>query len=225
MQPLDQGIINSFKVKYRKTIVQEKLEAIEYGYGLPKLEVLDAIYKVGKAWRNVTAATIRNCFNKAGFHKFESDESDEPTAIEVDDEFTAIEAKCKELRAKYQNFNLDIFAYIDIDSNLKSRGEMTEEEIVAQTKSIIDEEKEEESDEEQDDSKTIITNRDACEHIEALRLYLTQQQSDTSAVMRKLNDLSDFVDERKSQTAKQTSISSFFSKKCSFNPFLLFFIQ
>ncbi len=90
---------------------------------------------------------------------------------------------------------------------------MTEEEIVAQTKSIIDEEKEEESDEEQDDSKTIITNRDACEHIEALRLYLTQQQSDTSAVMRKLNDLSDFVDERKSQTAKQTSISCFFSKK------------
>ena len=94
----------------------------------------------------------------------------------------------------------------------KSRGEMTEEEIVAQTKAIIHEE-EEESDEEQDDSETIMTNRDACEHIQALRLYLTQQQSDTSAVIRKLNEISDFVDERKSQTAKQTSISSFFSKK------------
>jgi hypothetical protein len=63
------------------------------------------------------------------------------------------------------------------------------------------------------------------EHIQALRLYLTQQQSDTSAVMRKLNDISDFVDERESQTAKQTSISCFFSKKCSFNPILLFFIN
>ncbi len=68
-----------------------------------------------------------------------------------------------------------------------------------------------------------MTNRDACEHIQALRLYLTQQQSDTSAVMLKLNDISDFVDERKSQTAKQTSISCFFSKKCSFNPFLFFY--
>jgi hypothetical protein len=68
---------------------------------------------------------------------------------------------------------------------------------------------------------TIITNRDACEHIQALRLYLTQQQSDTSAVMRKLNDLSDFVDERKSQTAKQTSISCFFLEKNVV--FILFF--
>ncbi len=81
-------MINSFKVKYRKTIVQEKLEAVEYGYGLPKLEVLDAIYKVGKAWRNVTAAAIRNCFNKAGFLKFDEPAND----IIVDDEFAAIEA-------------------------------------------------------------------------------------------------------------------------------------
>jgi hypothetical protein len=67
---------------------------------------------------------------------------------------------------------------------------MIEEEIVAQTKGIIHEE-EEESDEEQNNSETIMTNRDACEHIQALRLNLTQQQSDTSAVMLKLNDISD----------------------------------
>jgi hypothetical protein len=63
-----------------------------------------------------------NYFNKAGFLKFESDKP------------AAIEAKCKELCATYPNFSLDTFAHIDIDSNLKSRGEMTEEEIVAQTK-------------------------------------------------------------------------------------------
>ena len=66
-QPMDQGIIQSFKVHYRKLIVTEKIECIEYGCEMPAIDVYSAIKMINKAWIAVTASTIRNCFKKAGF--------------------------------------------------------------------------------------------------------------------------------------------------------------
>ena len=67
IQPLDQGIINSFKIKYRKQIVKEKLDCLEYGSIFEKIDILNAINKISNAWRDITRTTIMNCFYKAGF--------------------------------------------------------------------------------------------------------------------------------------------------------------
>ena len=68
LQPLDQGIINAFKIKYRSEIVSDKLEAIEHGKDVPDIDVKVAINKIKKAWNGISNKTIINCFRKAGFH-------------------------------------------------------------------------------------------------------------------------------------------------------------
>ncbi len=66
-----------------RTGVEETINAIEYGYERPTLDVLAAIKKVDAAWKNVTSTTIRNCFRKAGFLKH--DDENEIQIIEEND--------------------------------------------------------------------------------------------------------------------------------------------
>ncbi len=42
LQPMDQGIIASFKMKYRSFMMKEKIEAIEYSSTLPEIDILKA---------------------------------------------------------------------------------------------------------------------------------------------------------------------------------------
>ena len=71
LQPLDAGIIQNFKVKYRKLLlkfvisrVNDKKTASEI---VKEMDVLKAIRWVKEAWYQVDEETIRKCFRKCGF--------------------------------------------------------------------------------------------------------------------------------------------------------------
>lgn len=68
IQPLDQGIIHSFKSHYRQIIIRKQLVALEKGLNLKQfvkaISVLDALFFVKRAWWLVTEETIKNCFRK-----------------------------------------------------------------------------------------------------------------------------------------------------------------
>lgn len=76
-QPLDQGIIQSFKLHYRKLLmanVVTKLDAYLQSKILnadedllPKPNVLEALGWIDEAWKNVKVETIKKCFAKSGF--------------------------------------------------------------------------------------------------------------------------------------------------------------
>ena len=70
LQPLDAGIIQNFKVKYRKLLlkfvisrVNDKKTASEI---VKEVDVLEAIRCVKEAWNQVDEETIRKCFRKCG---------------------------------------------------------------------------------------------------------------------------------------------------------------
>ena len=68
LQPCDQGITNSFKRLYRKAVVQRYLVHIDTGS--PKtfnISVLEALYIMKKAWDDVSATVVENCFRHAVF--------------------------------------------------------------------------------------------------------------------------------------------------------------
>lgn len=67
LQPLDQGIIKHFKTMYRKDIVREVLACM--GDVPCKISILTAMEMVHKAWENVSAQTIANCFRTCGLIK------------------------------------------------------------------------------------------------------------------------------------------------------------
>ena len=82
MQPLDAWIIQSFKSKYRKKLmryviarVKEDLLASEIA---KQIDVLQAIIEwMAKAWKEVTAETIKNCFARCGFTEETSEIEDD----------------------------------------------------------------------------------------------------------------------------------------------------
>nr|XP_032528548.1 tigger transposable element-derived protein 6-like [Danaus plexippus plexippus] len=66
LQPMDQGIINNFKIYYRKEVLRHVIQSIEDNQ-CPQIDVLQAMRFARKAWFSVTKTTIANCFKKSGF--------------------------------------------------------------------------------------------------------------------------------------------------------------
>jgi len=69
IQPLDSGIIRSFKTKYIKRLARNQIAAIDRGLGaaqaVKQFDLLTALHFVKCAWGDVTEETIRHCFERA----------------------------------------------------------------------------------------------------------------------------------------------------------------
>ncbi|GBC13632.2 tigger transposable element-derived protein 4-like [Rhizophagus irregularis DAOM 181602=DAOM 197198] len=70
LQPCDQGIINSFKVQYRKLYLCNRVKAFdnfnEHSTELGEINIKKYIKYIARAWDNVMNDTIKNCWLKAG---------------------------------------------------------------------------------------------------------------------------------------------------------------
>ncbi|KAH9367743.1 hypothetical protein HPB48_009833 [Haemaphysalis longicornis] len=63
LQPLDQDIIKSFKVGYRRRHLDSLLVNLRMGTEL-KVDLLGAIQMLTGAWRDVKTDTVANCFRR-----------------------------------------------------------------------------------------------------------------------------------------------------------------
>jgi hypothetical protein len=70
-QPLDQEIIQNFKVHYRQRLLRHILSKIDHNVENKSINVLDAIFWIKSALKNIKPETVKNCFKKSGF--FSSD--------------------------------------------------------------------------------------------------------------------------------------------------------
>jgi hypothetical protein len=64
LQPLDAGIIATFKLNYRKHVVQKWLQDLETSDAIQPISMKYAIYFIKLAWDKVKATTIHNCWLK-----------------------------------------------------------------------------------------------------------------------------------------------------------------
>ena len=112
LQPLDAGIIQSFKSKYRKRLMRHVLARINEDLLASEIakeiDVLQAIEWVAKAWDDVTAKTIKNCFAKCGFNKTTSEIEDDDVDAEFDELF-------KELTESNSGSCITAEEYIDFE--------------------------------------------------------------------------------------------------------------
>uniref|UniRef100_A0A1E1XKZ6 Putative tick transposon n=1 Tax=Amblyomma sculptum TaxID=1581419 RepID=A0A1E1XKZ6_AMBSC len=65
IQPLDKGVINSFKCCYRRRLIQKILLDIRLEREM-KIDIYQAVEMLAASWQEVRAEVIRNCFLKAG---------------------------------------------------------------------------------------------------------------------------------------------------------------
>lgn len=74
-QPMDQGVIQSFKLQYRKLLMQHIVSHIDECIDLsgmdpkklPDITVLDAVNWTSIAWDRVRPDSITKCFQRCGF--------------------------------------------------------------------------------------------------------------------------------------------------------------
>jgi hypothetical protein len=65
LQPMDMGIIKSFKGYFRQFLVLQLIDRSERGLH-DNVSLLDSIRLMKDAWDTVTPATVINCFQKSG---------------------------------------------------------------------------------------------------------------------------------------------------------------
>ena len=168
-QPMDQGIIQSFKINYRRFLIEEKIFHIEQGSEMPEINVYSAINMINKAWID-SVSTIQNCFKKGGFIKQYS----EDIVISEPDDMSEYSKSYKTL-CTLQNsaFDFNQYAYVNIDKDLACCETVTDEEIIQMVnRNDLDEASSDEDEEEVQTTRSPIKNAEALIIIDKLRHYV-----------------------------------------------------
>ena len=111
LQPLDAGIIQSFKLKYRKKLMRYVIARVRKyllaSETAKQIDFLEAIEWVTNAQKEITAETINNCFARFDFTEDTSEIKDDI----VNEEFNALfkelaDSDCKTTAEKYIDFDV-----------------------------------------------------------------------------------------------------------------------
>ncbi|CAB3249172.1 unnamed protein product [Arctia plantaginis] len=140
LQPLDQGIIQSFKMHYRKEVVRRFLADVERQTPTT-IDVLQAMWMIAKAWNLVTEKTIANCFKKSGFKVTCEDEEDDLPVAELARTWQRVQEELHLQETDFEDF-------VTFDNDLAICGELTDAEIVTSVLPVTNAEADEDEEEE-----------------------------------------------------------------------------
>ena len=209
---MDMGIIKNLKFYYRKRLVKNVLNAIEKKE-IFSINILQAITLITKAWDDVKASTVSNCFRKAGFIKNSSELSTHDLQLLEEEEIEDWDLVSKKLG--YEKISLDDFLSVDdqvIVAEKLSDSEILE--MVTRTESgnsSSDDDDEDAEDQHAARNSTTVSSTRAAELLLELRQYVQQQENIPDFVFKTLNFLEDQCENKTPQL--QTKLTDFFVKK------------
>lgn len=149
-QPMDQGVIYTFKSHYRRLLMQSlilNVQQAESTFALARsISVLDAVNWIGLAVKEIKPETVSKCFNKAGFR---DDEEDAPVFIEAEENVAAI----AELN-KMRSISCSPDDYIRSDDLLSTHSTFTSATDLIENRNT-DEDEEETKDEEEEQNEDV----------------------------------------------------------------------
>lgn len=205
LQPMDQGVIQALKAKFRKNLLQRMLLCMDHGKDY-KVDVLRAIYLLDDAWRQVAPTTIANCFRHAGFAPPMTNPVCEDEVQEDDD--IQDQDLVQELSSRGVTFSLD--EYVTIDANVATCPKNTVDSIVAE---VINEENNEETEPPEDETpEQVITLQQAEAALQALQTFFAQQLG-SERFLRNLSDMDSAIQKMHFQQLSQVKLDMFFPAK------------
>lgn len=205
LQPLDQGIIRSFKCHYRKQFILLKLARMERKEDL-KISVLDAIRLMTDAWGNVTQLCIQNCFKKAKFIETSDEEFEEE-----DDLPLSVWLQQKEIKEYNDVLNIDEF--INVDDDVLTSGITSSEDIIAEIKAQEKDDQCSDSDVEEETFLETPTNASAVESLENLGRFFEGIETTDDETFNALSVLRRKLNDAKFCKRKQSTLDYFFTSK------------
>ncbi|XP_012938262.1 tigger transposable element-derived protein 4 [Aplysia californica] len=208
LQPCGQGIIASLKQHYRKIVLQKLIARLDEGkdVGLFDQNILEAMYDLKTAWNNVSAATVVNCFQFAGFQSIESSEQASHLP-------SCSSNQCREYDL-FGRFAQDILPqdvtfqqYLSVDEAVHTCEELTSQEVASDN----NRQEEESEDEESPVPLPPPSTSDARNAVATLRRYLQTQDWETvDEYLDSVGNIASSVDFHAITKGKQTSIRDFF---------------
>ena len=222
LQPMDQGIIQALKLKYRKKELRRVIARMDedraaFGPDLMKAtNVLEAIYCVNRSWQEVEDSTIVKCFKKAGFHE-DGEIEEEPQEIQQEAE-EDLEIVAQDL------FGCTLQDLIDIDNDIATCATSNDwdrpvGDLLGELHGEVDSEEDNTSDKENCEeevttkSKSLINSlSDAASTLEELKEFALSNGYED--VLGQLLCLKDIVNTKKCErngAAKQRTLTDFFS--------------
>jgi hypothetical protein len=204
LQPIDQGIIHSFKSNYRKMLCKDRIYAFdqfqEHGMEIPILNILNAIDWTAESWKNVTDDVIYRCWERTGILPDEEIINNDliDDNIEIEDE--VVQSLVNQMNVD-DDITINASDYIDIDDNLETSEMLNDDEIIAAVQEAPENEEEE-------DDMTPISSKIALECIQSLHDYL-QQNDDikvSSSFVSGLRDLKWKISRKHAASSIQTSM-------------------
>jgi hypothetical protein len=207
VQPCDQGIIQNFKVHYRKILLRRRILAIEHVVDF-KFDLLDALYVANQAWVNVKGETIANCFRKAGIF-FDVNNT---ASLQEDEDFEEMKEIWNRLELNGDvEEDLNFVEFIEIDKELITTGSYSPSEIASLIVQPMEVDKDSTDGEENILESPEVTRKQAYKAFTILQRFL-RDRGDQS-IMKACYRIEDFFQEQSSTTSKQTEILDFFNVK------------
>lgn len=208
LQPLDQGIIRSVKIRYRKLLLRHVLSQINSCKSSEELaksvSVLDAISWITSALKKVEPGCVLKCFKKAGFLR----------ASEVATDSTTTEKREKELADLVASFdsNVSVEEYVKIDDDLSIEEENLHVSnfIHRDTTEAPTLSEEDDDDEEKKEDCKIKDYSEALQYSEQLKQFFLN--NDDSEGLEKLNPMKIHIEKQVCSVKKrsQTLLTDFF---------------
>nr|CAI5857987.1 unnamed protein product [Callosobruchus analis] len=211
-QPLDQGIIYSFKIAYRKFLIKRLLTFTNYESSFEEAEksinLTSALVWIVAAWKSVSQATILKCFAKAGFLKgvAQEDNFDEEDEIPL--------AQLVPVLKNMPGASLENYARIDCNV-VTENPNVGIQEIIGE---LIDDQDNLNSESDVEESEIYTSNiKDMVEVCDKLRdiqnfLFSTNKSELAVEIVNTLTKCESLVLETKIKNLKQTSIDQYFEK-------------
>ena len=210
-QPMDAGVIRCLKAHYRNSLAKMRLLAFEEKRDF-KVDVLEAMRLLRRAWNSVSEVTLQNCFKKANFVRLEDEDNIEETENNGDKDVEGIWERLQACRLIPETY--DFTEYSESDANVITRETVSESSILHDlqaTAEIV----QEEGDDDDDDSNPVeatLTHVEALTSMRELDRYL-RSHDDSEEMLNFLVKIEHYVVNKSTSKAKQLKIYDFFAKK------------
>ena len=183
MQPLDQGIILSAKMRYKKKLAERYLACVENNKDanslLKALDIVQATNMIAASWRETSSTIIQNCFRKAGFKHHAVDPASE---IQEDPLPTPAPDVWNRVQRWLGDVQFDEFAASEPEAGTAQP--MSDQDIVniVLTKNDVQDESDDESEEEIPSASAIKTSVEFLAMIDQQKAFLKQNELPTEIV-------------------------------------------
>lgn len=211
-QPMDQGILEALKKKYRHRLLSCLIEAIDSGSDvvekLKKIDMLDVIRWISEGWNEIPAISFVRSWKILLDHKA-SDiwDENETTNDNIALEDREIVSLLEKIPGCENASHEDVAEWFSQDKE----EEVTEDDIVAMV--LNNPEEKGEDDEPADETSQIkIPHSEGFDLMEKALAYINQQEEATAADVICFRRWRDIAAAKRDQRHKQTTVTDFFKK-------------